>query len=61
VKPVDDRVALSGSGVIGRQENPEIARFPEDLAELDAIFNGRLGAHCGQDGQGNGKSAEKER
>src|ERR1039457_7089746 len=44
VKPVDDWVALPGSGVIGRQEDAEVAGFPEDLAELDAILNSCLGA-----------------
>jgi hypothetical protein len=54
VKPVDDRVALSGSGVIGRQEDAEVARFREDLAKLDAILNIRLGAE-------ERKSAEQEK
>src|ERR1700722_9276498 len=42
VKPVDDRVALAGGGVIGRQEYAEVAGFLEYLAELDAILYSRF-------------------
>ena len=51
VKPVDRRVALSGGVVAGRQEDAEVARFPENLAELDAILNSRLGAENGERGE----------
>ena len=39
VEPINDRVALGGRVVIRRQEDPEIAGFLKNLAELDAVLN----------------------
>ena len=58
VKPVDNRIALSGGGVIWRQEDAEVPSFLEDLAELDAVLNSRLGA---PEAQSQRKRAEQKK
>src|SRR5581483_9470682 len=55
VKPVDDRIALAGGGVVGRKEDAVIPGFTEDLAVVGTILNQGLGSRS------RGGTQEKEK